>query len=318
LHERARRILDGESEDETLLPVICEAPKELDWTSEEAARAANPSLGQIITFDQLRPQLLKAKENAAAESSYRRLYLSQWVAGANKWLDLTQWDSCTADPDPPKDAPLYVGVDLSQGDDLCAAVFVWTTAGRFYVRSHFWLPQETAKRYQEKEGIPYKEWADAGGLTLLAQPTIDLAATDAIAAHIVAAAKGFKCKAVTYDPYRADACITALETAGLTCVPIAQGFSVSQGCQELARRLKEGSIAIAPNPVLRACAENVEVKRDDRGNYWPAKPGAKGAYAGKRGAKIDGIAALVTALTEARKQAFETVKKQWRGNVLTI
>ncbi len=49
-HERALRILDGKSDDTTVLPVIYEAPQELEWTSEAAAAAANPSLGQIVSF----------------------------------------------------------------------------------------------------------------------------------------------------------------------------------------------------------------------------------------------------------------------------
>jgi phage terminase large subunit-like protein len=69
---------------------------------------------------------------------------------------------------------------------------------------------------------------------------------------------------------------------------------------------------------MRFCAENVEVKTDDRGNFWPAKPNAKNKYAGKRGAKIDGIAALVNALTEARRYGFPTIKKKWSGGAFIV
>ena len=68
-------------------------------------------------------------------------------------------------------------------------------------------------------------------------------------------------------------------------------------------------------PFLRAAAEAVEVESDSHGNYWPTKPGRKGKYAGKRSVKIDGISALVTGLTEARKHRFPAVKKQWQGRV---
>jgi phage terminase large subunit-like protein len=59
LHRRAMKAMDG-SGDETLLPVIYEAGTELDWDSEAAAKAANPSLGDVIRFEQLKPELNKA------------------------------------------------------------------------------------------------------------------------------------------------------------------------------------------------------------------------------------------------------------------
>ena len=209
-------------------------------------------------------------------------------------------------------------MDLSQHDDLSAAVFVWVKPDRMFIGAHFWLPNLTAEIYEQKDGTPYSEWAKSGYISLLPQPTIDSAARQLIARHIATIAAAGKCKAVCYDRYKADETVAALEAAKLVCVPIAQGYSVSPGCFELERRLKEQSITISKNPVMRFCAENCEVKGDDRGNIWPVKPNARGKYAGKRGAKIDGIAALVTALTEARKQQFPKAQKQWSGNICLI
>ncbi|HEY0008472.1 MAG TPA: hypothetical protein VGB55_07105 [Tepidisphaeraceae bacterium] len=69
-------------------------------------------------------------------------------------------------------------------------------------------------------------------------------------------------------------------------------------------KMAEGNLVIEPNGMLDAHAQNVEIKTDDRGNYWPVKPGARNAYAGKRGVKIDAVVALVNALTEAKKYDF--------------
>ncbi len=320
-HERATKVLDGRCDEGTLLPVIYEAPIEIEWTSEEAAAAANPSLGKIVKFEQLSPQLEKAKADPGREAEYRRLYLSQWSQdGGKKWLDVTMWDACTGIIDPAiiKDAPLYVGIDLSQDDDLCAVVYVWATPEKLYVRTKFWLPKSTADHYQLKEAVPYKAWADAGAIELISENTISNDVKKRIAASIVEVHKTRKIKAVCYDRYKADEAIAALEGENVVCVPVAQGYSVTPGCAELVRRLKEKSLVIEANPVMRWNAESVEVKVDDRGNFWPVKPNAKGTYAGKRGSKIDGIAALVTALTEARKNSFPSARKMWQGKIVSI
>ena len=44
LHERAVAVLSGQSDDVTLLPVIFEAPDDLDWRSEAAAAAQQPAM----------------------------------------------------------------------------------------------------------------------------------------------------------------------------------------------------------------------------------------------------------------------------------
>jgi phage terminase large subunit-like protein len=271
----------------------------------------------VVTFDRLAPEIAKARLSQETETEYRRLYLSQWpTQGASKWLDLALWDACTGEFTASKDAVLYVGVDLSQCDDLCSVVYTWHTPDQFGVQSHFWVPKAKATYYEQKHGIPYSKWAHQGAIRLLDQPTIDADAAREIAGHIINVHKTHKVKAVCYDRSRADAVLKNLEDAGILCTPVPQGWTLTMGCQELERRLKEGTKAliIAKNPVLRFNAENVEVKRDDHGNFWPTKPGSKGTYAGKPHAKIDGISALVTALTEARKQALVATKKT-RGGV---
>jgi phage terminase large subunit-like protein len=318
LRERAVAALAGRGE-ASLYPVIWAADDEAPTTDPAAWRAANPLLGVTISEAKVAALAAAADADPAETPGFRRLYLGIWPkAGGGRWLDLSAWDACTADDEPPADAALYVGLDLSQGDDLCAAAYVWATAERYYVGADFWLPESTGALYQRKDGIPYGEWAEAGHITLLDEPTISPAVRRRIARRIIAVAATGRVRAVCYDRYRADDTVAELEAKGLTCTPVAQGYTLSPGCHELERRLKEGSVTVAANPVLRWNAENCEVKTDDRGNIWPAKPHAKGRYAGKRGAKIDGITALVTALTEARKHTFPTAAKQSKARAYSI
>lgn len=320
LRERAVATLEGKG-DEALYPIIWKADDDAKTDDPAAWRAANPLLGVTVKEEKVRQNCDEAKRDPdpAAEAKFRRLYLGIWPkVGAGRWLDLAKWDAAVIDALPAADlteGKVYPGVDLSQCDDLSAVVYVWATPARFYVESHFYLPRATAEMYIEKNSIPYDEWEKAGHVTLLDEPTISVAARQGIAKSIIERMKGKKLGAVCYDRYRADETVAALEGASLTCVPVAQGYSVSPGCFELDRRLKEGTIAIVDNPVLRFCAENAEAKTDDRGNIWIAKPSAAGRYAGTRWKKVDGLSALVTALTEARKVSFPAANKKWNGSI---
>jgi phage terminase large subunit-like protein len=318
LREKAVAALKGKGE-KTLYPIIWAAPETARTDNLAALRAANPLIGTTIPKAVAIRNAREAMADPADDANFRRLNLGIWPkAGGGRWLDLSAWDACQGEIAPPADAPLYIGLDLSQGDDLCAATFNYVTPAEMIVDAKFWLPLSTAAHYAGKDGIPYLEWGESGHIELLEELTISPAVKHRIAANIIAIAKTRKVKAVCYDRYKADEVIAALEAAGLTCVPVPQGYTVSPGCNELERRLKERSIIVTTNPVLRWCAENTEVKQDDRGNIWPVKPNARGKYAGKRGLKIDGITALVTCMTEARKHTFPAAKKKWHGSATLI
>lgn len=316
LREKAVAALAGTGEP-TLYPVIWKADDEARTDDPAAWRAAHPLLGVTVAEEMVRLNVTGAMKDPAAEANARRLYLGIWpTTTGDEWLDLSAWDARVGTAAPPADAPLYVGLDLSEGDDLCAVALVWATPERFYVGSHFWLPRKTAERYEAKDGIPYTAWADAGHVTLPDEPTIRAAVRRQVAAAIIRRNKAGNVRAVCYDRYKADDAVAAMEAAGLTCVPVPQGYTLSPGCNELDRRTKERSVSIWPQPILRWCAENVEVKTAERGNLWPVKPNARGGYVGTRGRKIDGITALVTALTEARKHGFPAARKHWKGQAV--
>lgn len=317
LREKAAAALAGTG-DPTLYPIIWAADEEDATDDPEAWRKANPLLGITVFEGDIAKNAREAAKDPVEESNFRRVTLGIWPKqGAGRWLDLSFWDAAETREAPPADAPVYPGLDLSLVDDLCAAAYVYPTPGILWISAHFWMPEATARKYEEKDGIPFHDWADAGHIELVKEPTISADVQKRIAAAVLARGKS-KIKAVCYDRARVSTAIAELEGAGVACVPVPQGYTLSPGCAELERRLKEGSVRIVANPVLRWNAENTEVKTDDRGNFWPAKPNAKGRYAGTSKSKIDGITALVTALTEARKHEFPAARKAWQGSISVV
>jgi phage terminase large subunit-like protein len=322
LRERAIAVMEGKpNAARNLLPAIFMADDHLPWDSEEAAAAANPSWNVTTNWQRLQPKLQVARESPEEQINYERLYLSRWPKqNGGTWLNMTAFDACCIpfNASDRAEDPLYVGLDMSRGDDLCSAVYVWPTPDVIYVAEDFWMTRDRAEHYAERCEVPYIEWAAENHITLLNEKTIDKDVQIRIAKHIAGRAAKGKLKAVCYDRAYVGHTIATLEADDITCVPIPQGWSLSPGCDELERRLKEQTIQIVPNPVMRFCAANAEVTGDNRGNIWPVKPGAKDKYAGKRGAKIDGIVALVTALVEARKFDFPKPKKTWKGKAVIV
>jgi phage terminase large subunit-like protein len=308
LREKAVNALAGIGE-KSLYPIIWKAADDAKTDDPKAWKDANPLLGVTMAPEKIADEAREAMKDPDDEAKFRRMYMSIWPTTAvGRWLDLEMYDKCISVEKMPTDCILYVGMDLAQSSDLCAVIFIGVTAGKFYIESKFWIPRATATAFEAKDGIPYDDWAKKGHITLLDEKTISAPVRKEIAAHIIARHKRQKVRAVCYDVYRADETVAALEAAGVKCVPISQGFSTSPGCFALDRGIKEGSILIERNDVLRFCAENAEVLTNNYAEIRVVKPNAKGKFAGTNSKKVDGISATVTGLTEARKANFEKRK----------
>jgi phage terminase large subunit-like protein len=110
---------------------------------------------------------------------------------------------------------------------------------------------------------------------------------------------------VGFDPWNATQISLDLAGDGFNMVPIRQGFaSLSPPTKELERQIVGKELIHGGNPVLRWMAENVMVVTDAAGNVKPAKNKSK--------EKIDGIAALITAMARAtcRQESGRSVYEQ--------
>jgi phage terminase large subunit-like protein len=283
--------------------VIWAAPADADPSSPESWRAANPLIGVTIRESAVKDEWDRAKGSPALEARFRLLYLGQQVTAAEKWIDQELWGKCCKPftSEDVAESALFVGIDASKVDDLTAAVFSYVQPDKVFVDSRFWVPKKTADRYEEKDGIPYTAWAEAGDIELLEDSTISLEVQKRIADQIIELHKVHPITMCCYDRAYSENLIAHISAAGIPTMAIGQGWGVSSGCSALDRRLKEKSIQIMPNAVMDFCAQNVEVKHDERGNYWPTKPQSNRGNAQRKSQKVDGISGLVTALTEAGK-----------------
>lgn len=318
MHDKAIRVLNGESKDPGFYPCVYAASDNDDPASGDTWRKAIPSLGITISEDKLRAKWEAAVGSPSDENDFKRLYLSLWRQGGNKWLNMEYYDACVKPFSPLelKEYPSVLALDMSLNDDLSALAQVWVVGDKMYARVKHWIPKKTAYKYQDRDAIPFSQWAADKHISLLDTDTVDSAARRRIAKYINKLIERYKIDAVCYDPRYATEVIQKIDEKypGKT-VAVHQNFlGLSAACFELERRLKDGSIILPENPCLRWQAANVEVKSNDYGEIRPVKESAKGQYAGRRGCKIDGIVAIISALSRAmRHDAQES--EFWQGGV---
>lgn len=285
-YEYAKRVLAGEVNDTSFFGLIYEATMEDDWTLEKTWRKANPSYGITIKADQFESDFKEARDNVSAQNAFRRYRLNQWTQQEFRWIDMEQWKRCPSKaPEIPKNAPFFGGLDLANSQDVAAFVQLFYEQG-FFLRCHFFIPEEKLWERVRKDRVRYDVWAQKGFLTVTRGNVVD---EEAIIRDVLTACGGAKCREIAYDRWNATNVVTKLADEGITMVPMGQGFaSLNAPSKEFEKRIVSGTLNHGGNPVLEWMAGNVTTETDAAGNIKPSKK--------KSREKIDGVVASVMAL----------------------
>jgi len=262
------------------------------WTDERVWVKANPNYPLTPKPDDMRRLALEAQEKPAAQNAFKRLRLNIWTESLIRWLPADAWRACGTPLQPLRGRRGILGLDLSSTRDLTALLGVFEDDdGTYDVLARFWLPRENLAERVKRDRAPYDVWAREGFLALTDGEAVDYGF---IKAEILGlpAREGFAITEVAYDPWNAFGVVQDLMDEGITCVPIRQGFgSLNAPSKALEALLAKRQLRHGGHPVLALHAANVVVETDPGGNIKPSKATSTG--------RIDGIAALVTALARA-------------------
>lgn len=297
--EYSLKVLRGEVPDDTWFSMVygldeadIEDPE--GWQNEANWIKANPSLGHAVSITTLRRNALMAKEDPFVLNEFLRFKLSIWTESQTAWVPLKKWQACGGALDPKSlyGRPCFGGLDLSTSWDITAFVLLFPPFGsddRWSVLCWFFLPKETIAIRVSKDRVPYDIWARQGHFVLTEGEIIDY---DVVRKTINDVADLYRIKEIAYDPWNATDLVTKMGKDGHTVVPVRQTFEGLKGStKRLTELILTGDLAHGDNPILGFMAGNVMLDQDSAGNLKPSKDKSK--------EKIDGISALVTALSRA-------------------
>lgn len=302
--------------DPSTYAAVWAAAEDADPWADSTIRAANPGIGRSVTWQAVRDERTKARNNPSLRPTYLRLRLNRRVRQTVRWVNLGRWDEEAnavelwlpdqAVPieewDPPAELrgrTAWAGLDLSATTDL-TALNIWLPDSDEHGSGGwslplFWLPDFDLADRVEKDRVPYDRWAADGWLELTDGNVVDYSRiTDALEW----AASTFDLKRVSHDRWQAGPVIQHLTNAGIDSNPVPQTYS---GMSAASKRLEElylaGRYRHQGHPLLRWNASVVDVKRDQADNVRPVKPDRQAG-----GARVDGITAAVMAIDGAMRQ----------------
>ena len=297
-HRYAAQVVEGVVDDDTWFVYIATLDPEDDWTDPAVYRKANPSLGVTVQLEELIQERDRALAVPGRQNAFRRLRLNQQVEQVTRWLSVEAWDACRQEIDWSSygGRKCFVGLDLGGTTDLNAAVFIFPgEPGVYDVRAHYWMPAANVQRRVHEDRVPYDRWIAEGWITATeGNARDDQRILDDLRAL------GAECDVVeiAIDPWQMNYIATQLVADrgpdGVIRVP--QGYAhLAAASEELEKIITTGALRHDGNPVLRWNIANVTADEDAAGNRKPSKA--------KSRERIDGVSALVTALSRAILQA---------------
>lgn len=298
-YEYADQWLDGKVEDDRFLPIVYELDDREEWSDERCWEKANPGLGTVKRREFLADCVNKARQDASFLGTVLTKDFNVPESRAAAWLTFEEAvNEETFDPGAMGFRYGIAGFDASDSIDLSAAKMMLMRPGdeRIYELSMYWLPEDAMRRGSglrtERDGAPYRKWAERGLLRVVPGNKIDKAVFLDWLEEVKEELDIFTF-AVGFDPWHMDDTTRRnLEQY----VGKSRTFDVRQGVKTLSQPMKQIRVDLAANrivdnhnPINEWCRMNVSARADVNDNIQPEKVGRQAKN------RIDGFAAELDA-----------------------
>lgn len=260
---------------------------------------ANPNLGLTVTYDAYQRDVERAENAPSARNDILAKRFGIPMEGYTYFFTYQEtlphrrrnfWNM-----------PCALGLDLSQGDDFCAATFLFPLSrGYFGVKVRSYISSRTLdklpKALREKYGLFMQE----GSLVVLEGTTIDMMEVYDDLEHFIEES-GYDVRCLGYDPYNAKEFIQRWEVEngpfGIEKVP--QGFKTESVPLGELKDMAEDRLLLFDEELMTFCMGHCIVIEDTNGNRKLLKR--------RYEEKIDNVAAMMDAYVsyKVNKEMFE-------------
>jgi phage terminase large subunit-like protein len=296
-NEKARKILNNVSNDETYFALIYAYDEADDWKDTENFVKANPSLGVILRKETLVNDLNDALLSPSRQPDFKAKTCGIWTSGVSNWISQPVIDFLKTVPVKEfHDADCWGGFDLSSVNDFTAmSVCFKTDDGLYHLMHRFFIPAETFSERYSKENINLIDWVNKGLVTLIPGASIDY---DYLVDAFVKIAKDNRLKVIAYDPWQNVQVLKQLENE----LPATALVAFSQTMKQMSlptknfEKLLIDKRVVCDNPVFHWMLGNATVRADVNGNYKPLKENKSSRN------RIDGVISSIMAVHMADSQ----------------
>ena len=296
LMKRSTRFLLGDSKEMRIAPFIYMIDDPAKWNDINELAKANPNLGVSISVSYLLEEIAIAEGSLSKLAEFLTKYCNIKQNSSLAWLaaDVVE-RACGAHIDPANYRNCYCvgGIDLSRTTDLTACVAIIEKDSKLNVLAHFFLPAEKLQEATERDGLPYAAYVKRGLLTLSGDNFVDYHDCFNWFRMLIEQYKIYPLQ-VGYDRYTAQYLVQDMKQYGFHMDDVFQGFNLTPVIREVEGLLKDSTINIGDNDLLKVHLLNTALKvESDSGRCKIVKMSAAD--------HIDGCAALLDGMTVRQK-----------------
>lgn len=301
LIKRSTRFLLGDSKEKRLLPFLYMIDDVEKWNDINELRKSNPNLGVSVSVDYLLEEIAVAEQSLSKKAEFITKYCNLKQNSSLAWLDTQTIEKASKKDftlDDFKGSYCVGGIDLSQTTDLTACCIVIEKNKKLYVFSHFFLPAEKIADATVRDNIPYQIMIEQGHLTPSGDNFVDYKDCFQWFANLIENYEIYPLQ-VGYDRYSAQYLVQDMEAYGFHMDDVYQGDNLYPVLMEFEGLIKDGTVNIGDNPLLKAHLANAAIK-------YSAERNRGRLVKLEQRAHIDGTAALIDAMT---------VRQKWYGQI---
>ncbi len=292
LMKRSTAYLLGNSGETRLAPFLYMIDDPEKWDDLDELKKANPNMGVSIRPEYLLDEIEIARGSLSKLSEFKTKYCNVKQSSTQAWLPFEAVDAISKDAYTLEDfrgCYCVAGIDLSQTTDLTAASVVIEKNGLLYTFTQFFMPKNKVAELQEREGVPYDIYIRQGWLTPSGENYVDY--NDCLN-WVVGLMREYDIRPlmIGYDRYSAQYLVQALNLYGYRTDDVNQGENLTPVLNEMDGLIRDKTLRIGKNNLLKAHFLNVAVKKNNENSrYKPVKI--------EQRLHIDGFMSVVDALT---------------------
>ena len=298
LMARSTAFLLGNSNERRLLPILYIIDDIAKWNDLTELRKSNPNMGVSVTEDYYKDEIAVAELSLSKRAEFLTKYCNIKQSSTQAWLPYEVVDAASGEEYQLEDfRSTYCvgGIDLSQTTDLTACCIVIERNCKLYTFAKFFMPENKIDELQEREGVPYRLYVNAGFIQPSGENYVDYNDCFEWFRMLVEEYEILPLQ-VGYDRYSAQYLVQQMEQYGFHMDDVFQGTNLTPVLHECDGLMRDRTLQLGTNNVLKAHFLNVAMKQDDESRkIRPVKIDPR--------CHIDGFVAVIDALTVRQKWA---------------
>jgi phage terminase large subunit-like protein len=304
---RSTSWLLGNSEERRLLAILYMVDDPAKWDDIEELKKANPNMGVSVSEDFFLEEIAIARNSMSKRAEFLTKYCNIKQSSTQAWLPYDIVDVVTREEFRLEDFRGHYcvgGIDLSQTTDLTACCVVIERGGRLYTFAKFFMPANKIEELQEREGVPYRLYVSKGLIQPSGENFVDYNDCFEWFRMLVEEYEILPLQ-VGYDRYSAQYLVQQMEQYGFHMDDVFQGDNLTPVIHECDGLLRDQTLQLGSNNVLKAHFLNVGMKQNEETRkIRPVKIDPR--------CHIDGFVAVIDALT-VRQKWYDQIGEQLKN-----